>query len=108
MQLERGEPLEPLIGELVELDLERPLQTLRRCEISDFARVADADLLVGLPIRREIALHPREFDAKQVALGFAPIALVSRRGRIGPRRAKTGPRWRLHGLIFLGRNLQMN
>ena len=43
--------VELLVAELVEVDLQRAFQALRRCEVRDLPRVADADLLVRFAFR---------------------------------------------------------
>ena len=69
---------------LSNVDLQGPFQPLGRGEVGDVARVADADLLVGLAFRREVALRPGELGAEEVALA---VAFVLRRGR---RRRRAG------------------
>src|SRR5207253_7278350 len=71
MKLQRREPVKLLLAELVEVDLQRAFQALRRCEVRDLPRVADADLLVRLAFRRELGLRPRELRAKEVPFAVA-------------------------------------
>ena len=88
-------PLNLLVAELVERDLQRPLQAARGDEVGDVAGVANADLLQGLAVRGEVCLGPREVGAEEVPLHFP----VPRRGS-----GTCGSTQWLHGIEFTGRD----
>ena len=81
-------PWKLLVAELVERDLQRPLQAAGGDEVGDVAGVADADLLERLAVRGEAALPPRGTRCRRGSSrcrascrpSFLRAAAVARRG----------------------------
>ncbi len=107
MELDGRQPVELLVAESVEGDLERPLQTAGRNEIGDVARVANPDLRERLAAGGKLALGPGELRAEEVPFaGPAVIAGRRCRGRCAP---KAGPcHGGLHGVVFLRRHAELD
>ena len=83
----------------------RALQAAGGCHVRGVSRVADADALVRLPLRRHGPACPGELDAEEVPLALPVARLFRPRCR---RRASESRRGRgLHGLVFFRRDLDV-
>src|SRR5262249_9015614 len=90
-----------------EVDLQRSLQPPAGSEVGDIARVADADFLQGVAVNGQIGLRPRELSAKLVSFAVAPGLRDFLCGRWAALETQA-PRRRLHRVILLGGQLNVN
>ena len=107
LEMDRAEPVEIGMVGAVEIDLEGSLQAAGRRHVRGVAGVTKADALVRLALGRQRPARPGELDPEEVPLARPGTRLFRPRAVRRPSEA-AGRGRRLHGLIFFGRDLDMD